>query len=79
LIGAIIDTGDLVKVIWVSLVTGVGVTAVFGLAIVGGTRALEHGRDGHPVEATLFGVVGAVAMATVVAAIVLGIIVLTNK
>jgi len=79
LIGAIVDSGDLVRVIWVSLVAGIGVTAVFGFAILGGTRAMEHGRDGRPIEATLFGVVGAVAMAAVIAAIVLGIIALVNK
>jgi len=61
------------------LVAGIGVTAAFGFALLGATRALELGRDGRVGEATLFGVLGAVAMAAVVAAIVFGIVVLVNK
>ena len=34
-------------------------TAAFGLAILGGTRALHLGREGRAGEATLFGLLGA--------------------
>ena len=79
MIGAIIDTGDLVQVIWVSLLTGIGVTGAFGLAILGSTRAMDLGRHGRPAEATLFGVVGAVATVAVIVAIVLGIVAMSDK
>ena len=79
MIATVVDTGDLLEVIWVSLVAGIGVTAAFGLAIVGSTRAMELGRAGRPAEAVLFGAMGVVAMAAVLVAIVYGIVVLTDK
>ena len=74
---AIIDWDALFTVVWASLVAGVGVTAAFGVAILGTTRALEFGRDGRVAEATIFGVVGALGALTVVAAIVFGLVVIT--
>lgn len=78
MIASIVDTGDLLEVIWVSLAAGIGVTAVYGLAIVGATRAIELGRAGRSGEAALFGALGVVAMAAVVGAVVLGIVVLAQ-
>jgi hypothetical protein len=75
---AIVDWDALLTVIWASLAAGIGVTAAYGLAILGGTRALDLGREGRPGEAALFGVVGAVGIALVLAAIVFGIVVLTE-
>jgi hypothetical protein len=75
---AIIDWDALLTVIWASIVAGVGVTAAFGFAILGGTRALEFSREGRPAEATLFGVIGVAGGVAVVAAIVFGIVVLTE-
>ena len=45
---------------------------------VGGTRAIELTRDGRVGEAVVFGVVGVAGAVTVVAAIVLGIVVLSE-
>ena len=78
MIGAIVDTGDLVQVIWTSLAAGIGVTAVFGVAILGGSRAVESGRDGRLPEAAVFGALGVGALAAVVAAIAFGIVVLVE-
>jgi hypothetical protein len=78
MIASIVDTGDIVHVIWVSLAAGIGLTAIYGVAIFGAVRAMDLGREGHSGEAALFGVLGAVAMAVVVAAAVLGIILLAH-
>ena len=78
MIGSIVDTGDLLEVIWVSLAAGIGVTAVYGLAIFGAARAIDLGRASRSGAATLFGALGVVAMAAVVAAVVLGIVVLAE-
>jgi hypothetical protein len=78
MIGAIVDTHALAQVLWVSVLAGVGVTGAYGLAILGGTRALEFGRDGRMGEATLYAVVGIVGIAVFVAAIVFGILILTG-
>jgi hypothetical protein len=77
-IASIVDTGDLLQVIWVSLAAGIGVTAVYGLAIFGAARALDLGRAGRSGGATLFGALGVAAMAVVVAAVVLGVVVLAE-
>ena len=75
---AIIDWDALLTVVWASVAAGVGVTAAFGFAILGGTRAMDLSREGRVGEATLFAVVGVVAVATVIGAIVFGIVVLAE-
>jgi hypothetical protein len=78
-IGAIVDGGALLHVAWVSLASGLGVTAAWAVAIVGGSRALEFGRDGRGVEAAIFAILGLAALVAVLAAIVLGIVALIDK
>ena len=77
-IATIVDWDALLQVIWVSLVAGVGVTAAWGFALLGSTRALEVGRAGRVAEAVLYAVVGVAGLVTVVAAIVFGIVILTG-
>ena len=78
MIASVVDTDALLTVIWASLAAGVGVTAAFGFAILGGVRALELGRAGRVGEAAIFGVVGVLGVASTIAAIVFGIVVLTD-
>ena len=78
MIASIVDTDALLQVIWVSLIAGIGVPSCFALAILGSTRAVEFGRNGRPVEAVLFAVVGVVGLAVVIASIVFGILTLVN-
>jgi hypothetical protein len=77
-IATVVDWDALLQVIWVSLVAGVGVTAAWGFALLGSTRALEVGREGRVAEAAIYAVVGVVGFAAVVAAIVFGIVILTG-
>ena len=78
MIATVVDWDALLQVIWVSLAAGVGVTAAWGFALLGSTRALEVGREGRVAEAILYGVVGVAGVVTVVAAIVFGIVILTG-
>jgi hypothetical protein len=78
-IGSIVDTGDLLQVIWASLAAGIGVTGVFGVAILGGSRAVDSARDGDLSAAGVFAALGVVAFAAVVASLVFAIVVLTEK
>jgi hypothetical protein len=55
------------------------VTAAYGLVILGFNRALDLGRQGRAGEAAVYGLIGAFGTATVVAAIVFGIVVLSAK
>ena len=79
LVASIVDWNDMLQVIWVSFAAGLGVTVVFTLALLGATRFVDFRRDGRMVEATVFGVVAVVASAGVAAAVVLAIVVMTNK
>jgi hypothetical protein len=77
-IATVVDWDALLQVVWVSLLAGVGVTAAWAFALLGATRALENGRNGRVAEAVVYGVVGVAGFASVVAAIVYGIVILTN-
>ena len=48
MIASIVDIDALLTVVWASVVAGLGVTAAYGLAILGGVRAIELGRSGEP-------------------------------
>ena len=78
MIASIVDTDALLQVVWVSLIAGIGVPSCYALAILGSTRAIELGRNGRPVEAVLFAIVGVLGLAVVVASIVFGIVTLVN-
>lgn len=75
---SIVDWDALLTVVWASVAAGIGVTSAYGLVILGTTRAMDLSRDGRTGEAVLFGVVGALGAVTVCAAIVFGIVVLSE-
>jgi hypothetical protein len=86
-IATIVEWDALLQVIWVSLLTGVGVTAAYGFALLGLNRALEYGRAGRAIEygragraieAVAYGVVGGAGLAVVVAAIAFGIAIMAG-
>jgi hypothetical protein len=76
---AVIDWDALLTVVWASLLAGIGVTAAYGFAILGATRAVELGRAGRAGEAAVYALLGVIGLATVLGAIVFGIVVLTDK
>lgn len=76
---AAVDWDALLTVVWSSLIAGIGVTAAYGLVILGGIRAIELGRQGRPAEAVIYAVVGGFGLLTIVAAIIFGIVVLADK
>lgn len=78
MIATIVDWDALLQVIWVSLAAGVGVTAAWGFALLGSTRAVEVGRAGRVAEAAIYAVIGVAGVVAVVAAIVFGIVILTG-
>jgi hypothetical protein len=76
---ATVDWDALLTVVWSSLLGGIGATAAYGLAILGGFRAVERGREGRSAPASGYALVGVLAAAAVVAAIVFGIVIVTDK
>jgi hypothetical protein len=75
----IVETKDLLETVIASLVAGVGVTAIFSVAIWGGVRFVDLSRGGRPLAAGAAAVLAALALATTLAAVVVGIVVMTSK
>ena len=78
-LAAVIDAGALLRVIAFSLVTGVGVTAVFATAIQGATRFSDMRRAERPVAAAAFATLMVLALGLFAAAVVAGLVVMTTK
>jgi hypothetical protein len=55
------------------------VTFIFSLAILGASRFVDLSRDGRGAEAIAFGVLALVAVLVALAAVTLGIIVMSQK
>ena len=75
----IIDGHALLQVVWVGAAAGIGATATFAVALLGVTRAAEMSRNGRGGEAAVYGVLGALALAVVAAAVVYGIVIMAQK
>ena len=76
---AIVDVGALVEVVWISLLAGVGVTAVYSVALYGAARSAEARRHGHSGSAAVFGGLGVLAALIFVAGVVIGVKILIGK
>jgi len=79
ILASIVDTDALLKTIVAAFVAGVGVTFIFSLAILGASRFVDLSRDGRGTEAIAFGVLALVAVLVALAAVTLGIIVMSQK
>ena len=79
MIATIVDTEALWQTIVAAFVAGVGTTIVFSFAILGATRVAEANREGHRLQATVFAGLMIVCLLATVAAIVVGVIVMTTK
>ena len=79
LLGSAIDGEALLEMLWTASLAGIGVTAIFGVAIVGAARGVEAGRERRGAEATFFTLLAVVALAAVAAAVIFGIVVMTQK
>ncbi len=79
MIATVIETQDLLETVAASLIAGVGITAAFAVLIYGVTRSADMVRDERPLLATAAGGLAALAGLVVIAGIVLGIVVMTQK
>ncbi len=75
----IVETKELVETVIASLIAGVGVTTIFSVAIWGGVRFVDLSRGGRPLAAGAAAVLGGLALLTTLAAVVIGIVVMTSK
>jgi len=79
MVATVVETKELLETVAASLIAGVGVTAAFSIVIFGVTRSADMTRDDRPLLATFAGGLAVIAGLAVVAAIVFGIIVMTQK
>ncbi len=79
MIATIVQWKELGQTVVASVVAGVGITFVFSLGIWGSGHFVELSRNDRPVAATVAGVVGALAFLCVAAAVIVGIVVMTQK
>ena len=77
--GAILETKDLLETVAASVIAGVGVTFVFSIAVYGATRFADLSRDERPIAAAAAIATAVLAFAACVAAVVIGIVVMTQK
>ena len=79
LVFADIDWGALFEVIWVSLVAGIGVTAVYSLVIYSSGRASDARRDGNGGAAAIFGGLAILSFVLFMAGVIIGVTIMLNK
>ncbi|HEU5252212.1 MAG TPA: hypothetical protein VFU16_02665 [Solirubrobacterales bacterium] len=79
MIATIVHTDELLQTILASVVAGIGVTFAFSVGIWGAGQFVELNRGERPVAATAALVVSGFALLCVGAAIVVGIVVMTDK
>jgi hypothetical protein len=77
--GTVVETKELLQTVIASLVAGIGVTAAFSIVIFGIARSADMVRNERPVLAAAAGGLAALAGLVVIAAIVFGIVVMTQK
>ena len=68
-----LDTHLLWQLIWVSLLAGVGISALFSLVILGAARAGDARRAGHGGAATLLAALAVLAFLLFAVGVVLGV------
>jgi len=67
------------QAVWTAAVSGVGITIVFSLAVLGATRTADMRRDNRPAQAALYGFVGLAAVAATLGAVIYAITLITTK
>jgi hypothetical protein len=78
-VAVVVETKELAETVVASLVAGVGVTAAFSIAIWGAARFVDLSRSERPVAAGGAAALAALALVVTLAAVVLGIVVMTRK
>jgi hypothetical protein len=75
----VVKAGDILEVIWVSIVAAVLVSGAFSFVVLGSARSAEARRNGHARSAVLYGGLAAVAMLAFLALVVVGLQIMLSK
>jgi len=79
MIATVVHTEELLSTVVAAVVAGIGVTFAFSVGIWGAGQFTELSRNERPVAAAAAGIVGALAMLLVAAALITGIFVMTHN
>lgn len=72
---AVVELGQIVEVIWVSLLAGIGITTVFSIVVLGMARS----SDAQGGARVAYAVLAFAALAVFAAALILGVQVMLTK
>jgi hypothetical protein len=78
-VAVIVETEELLHTVIASVVAGVGITAVFSVAIWGAARFVDFSLDEKPVAAAGAAVLGILALLVTLGAVAVGIVEMTSK
>ena len=79
MIATVVDTNTIGKVILYSFVAGVGISAIYGLGVSSAAGLLEALREHRTAAGAAWGLLAFACLAGALAAVVLGIVVLSSK
>jgi prepilin signal peptidase PulO-like enzyme (type II secretory pathway) len=78
-LATLVEGKELLQTVVAATVAGIGVTFAFSVAIWGFGRSVELGNEDRPLAAGTAAAIGVLALLTVLAAVVFGIVVMTHK
>jgi hypothetical protein len=76
---AAIDSGQILQVVWVSLVAGVGITGAYSLIVLGSARSLQARRSGHATAAVAYAGLAGLMFLLFAAAVIYGVHIMLSK
>jgi hypothetical protein len=79
MLAQIIDGHAAWQAVWTAAVSGIGITIVFSLAVLGATRSTDMRRSDRPGQAAVYVALALVGLAATLAAVVYAITLITTK
>jgi len=78
MLAVVVETKELAQTALASAVAGVGITIVFSIAIWGAARFVDLSRDDRPIAAAAAATLGLLALGATLAAVGVGLVVMTS-
>ena len=78
MLGAV-RAGDIIEVVWVSLLAGVFVSVAFSFVVLGMARSADAARRGESTAALAYAGLAVVAFAAFAAAVIVGVQIMLSK
>jgi tetrahydromethanopterin S-methyltransferase subunit D len=76
---AAVEAGDILEVIWISVIASVFVTTTYSFVVLGTARSAEARRNGEGTGAFVWGGVALLALLLFAAAVVFGVHIMLSK